>query len=158
MNFQRYNNPYEEYILNNIKKGYDLGSLCTSVSRLHLKHNKQRFCLRSYNMSAQPAAFDWNKIVHKNVKSNDMRYLGNITDVDNDSFILLRDADQRYRIPKSRVKDFNGNDVTVDFRFNDLLLVELASLSYITSAERMTDYDGTTATSSNKKTFVLESN
>lgn len=94
-------------------------------------------------MSAQPPAFDWNKIVHKNVKSNDMRYLGNVTDVDNDSFILLHDADQKYRIPKSRVKDFNGNDVTVDFRFNDLLLVELASLSYLKSAERMTDFHGT---------------
>lgn len=99
-----------------------------SISRLHLKHNKQRFCLRSYNMSAQNPAFDWNKIVHKNVRSNDMRYLGNVTDVDNDSFILLQDADQRYRIPKSRVKDFDGNDLTVDFRFNDLLLIELASL------------------------------
>ena len=106
-------------------------------------------------MSAQPQAFDWNKIVHKNVKSNDMRYLGNVTDVDNDSFILLQDADQRYRIPKSRVKDFNGNDLTVDFRFNDLLLIELASLSYVTGAERMRDYDGT---NSNKKTFVSESN
>lgn len=87
-----------------------------------------------------------------------MRYLGNVTDVDNDSFMLAQNAQQRYRIPKSRVKDFNGNDVTVDFRFNDLLLVELASLSYLKSAERMTDYDGTTAISSNKKTFVSESN
>lgn len=109
-------------------------------------------------MSAQPQAFDWDKIVHKNVKSNDMQYLSNVADVDNDSFTLLQDADQRYRIPKSRVKDFNGNDITVDFRFNDLLLVELASLSYLKSVERITDYNRTTATSSNKKTFVSESN
>ena len=70
-------------------------------------------------MSAQSPAFDWNRIVHKNVTSDDMRYLGNVADVDNDSFILLR-TQIRYRIPKSRVKDFNGNDVTVDFRFKPL--------------------------------------
>jgi hypothetical protein len=74
--------------------------------------------------------FDWDKIVSKNVRSNDMQDLGKIAEIDTDSFIILQDADRRYRIPKSCVEGFRGNDVLVDFRFNDLLLVELASPGY----------------------------
>ena len=125
---------------------------------MHLKHNKQRYCLLSYNMSTPPEAFDWNKIVNKNVKSNDMKDLGKVADIDADSFIILNDADRRYRIPKSRVDGFKGNDVLVDFRFNDLLLVELASLSYVTSADSKTDYDNTQESRSSKRTFVSEFN
>jgi len=43
--------------------------------------------------------------------------------VDDGSFTILRGEDNHYIIPKSRL--------LVDFRLNDLLLVELASLSYI---------------------------
>ncbi|HXX99067.1 MAG TPA: hypothetical protein VEL11_18405 [Candidatus Bathyarchaeia archaeon] len=50
---------------------------------------------------------------------------------DKDSLIILRGADNHYVIPKSRVEAFIGDDMLVDFRFNDLLLVELVSLSYI---------------------------
>ena len=37
--------------------------------------------------------------------------------------------DNHYIITKSRVLTFTGENMRVDFRFNDLLLVELASLS-----------------------------
>ena len=81
-------------------------------------------------MSREPTSFHWDKIVSKNVMSKDMQGLGKIAEIDTDSLIILQDADRRYRIPKSCVEGFKGNDVLVDFRFNDLLLVELASLDY----------------------------
>jgi L-lysine 2,3-aminomutase len=46
-------------------------------------------------------------------------------------FLARYDKDNHYIIPKSRVKAFIGDEMLVNFRLNDLLLVELASLSYL---------------------------
>jgi len=81
------------------------------------------------NMSKDKlSAFDWNTILYKNVLSKDMRDLGKVVTMDCDSIIISRES--RYRIPKSRIERFDGNNVLVDFIYNDLLLIELASLSY----------------------------
>jgi hypothetical protein len=74
------------------------------------------------------STFDWNTILYKNVLSKDMRDLGKVVAMDCDSIIISRES--RYRIPKSRIERFDGNNVLVDFIYNDLLLIELASLSY----------------------------
>jgi hypothetical protein len=70
-------------------------------------------------------------LTNKKVISSDLQEIGNVVSADKDSLIILRGADNHYIIPKSRVEAFIGDDMLVDFRFNDLLLVELASLSYI---------------------------
>lgn len=70
-------------------------------------------------------------LMNKKVISSDLKELGNIISVDKDSLTILR-GDNHYIIPKVRVGELIGDsDVMVDFRVNDLLLVELASLSYI---------------------------
>lgn len=70
-------------------------------------------------------------LMDKKVISSDLKELGKIISVDKDSLTILR-GDNHYIIPKVRVWAMVGNsDVMVDFRLNDLLLVELASLSYI---------------------------
>jgi sporulation protein YlmC with PRC-barrel domain len=69
-------------------------------------------------------------LTNKKVISSDLQEIGNVVSADKDSLIIMR-ADNHYIIPKSRVEAFIGDDMLVDFRFNDLLLVELASLSYI---------------------------
>src|SRR5215831_16471500 len=74
------------------------------------------------------STFDWNTILYKNVLSKDMRDLGKVVAMDCDSIIISRES--RYRIPISRIERFDGNNVLVDFIYNDLLLIELASLSY----------------------------
>ena len=70
-------------------------------------------------------------LTNKKVISSDLQEIGNVVSSDKDSLTILRGADNRYIIPKSRVEAFIGDDMLVDFRYNDLLLVELASLSYI---------------------------
>lgn len=70
-------------------------------------------------------------LMNKKVISSDLKELGKIISVDKDSLTILRE-NNHYIIPKSRVGAFIGdNQVVVNFRLNDLLLVELASLSYI---------------------------
>ena len=83
------------------------------------------------------AAFEWNTILYKNVRSKDMRDLGKVVAIDCDSIIISRES--RYRIPKSRIEGFDGNNVLVDFIYNDLLLIELASLSYSIASSRTAD-------------------
>jgi hypothetical protein len=70
-------------------------------------------------------------LINRNVISSDLQEVGRIVTTGEESFIISRGSDNQYRIPKSRVARFRGNDVLVDFRLNDLLLVELASLSSI---------------------------
>jgi sporulation protein YlmC with PRC-barrel domain len=70
-------------------------------------------------------------LTNKKVISSDLQEIGNVVSADKHSLVIMRGADNHYIIPKSRVEAFIGDDMVVDFRFNDLLLVELASLSYI---------------------------
>lgn len=74
----------------------------------------------------EPAA-----LINKKVISSDFQEIGNVVSADTDSLTILRGVDNHYVIPKSRVQTSNGQGMQVNFRFNDLLLVELASLSYI---------------------------
>jgi len=75
--------------------------------------------------------FEWDRLINKKVISSDLQEIGNIVAVDDNSLIIMREAENQYRIPKSRARAFIDNDLLVDFRLNDLLLIELASLSYI---------------------------
>jgi hypothetical protein len=82
-------------------------------------------------MDKEKLVFESDTLINKKVVSSDLEEVGNIISVDNDSLKILRGTDNHYIIPKSRVKAFIGDEMLVNFRLNDLLLVELASLSYI---------------------------
>jgi hypothetical protein len=82
-------------------------------------------------MDKEKLVFESDTFMNKKVVSSDLEEVGNIISVGNDSLKILRGADNHYIIPKSRVKAFMGDEMLVNFRLNDLLLVELASLSYI---------------------------
>ena len=71
------------------------------------------------------------RLVNKKVISSDLQEVGHIVSTDKESFIISRGSDNQYRIPKWRIERFRRTDVVVDFRLNDLLLVELASLNYM---------------------------
>jgi hypothetical protein len=76
---------------------------------------------------------DLDRLMNRKVLSNDLQEVGQVIAIDEESFIISRGYDNEYRIPKWRIERLLGNDVlVVDFRLNDLLMVELASLSYRT--------------------------
>jgi hypothetical protein len=78
------------------------------------------------NLAIEPEA-----LMNKKVISSDFKEVGKIVSIDHDSLTVLRGADNHYIIPKSRVDASIGDSMLVDFRLNDLLLVELASLNYV---------------------------
>ena len=56
---------------------------------------------------------DWDRIVHKNVRSKDMGDLGNVIATDTDSITLMRGIHE-FKIPKSSVEGYNGSEVFLD--------------------------------------------
>ena len=55
---------------------------------------------------------DWDKVVHKNVRSDDGQAVGNIVAVDSGFIIVTSQGGMgRYRIPKSFVEKYDGAEV-----------------------------------------------
>jgi hypothetical protein len=55
---------------------------------------------------------DWDRIVHKNVRSRDGQDAGNVDAVDADSIVIITEgARKEYKLPKSQVDAFNGAEV-----------------------------------------------
>jgi hypothetical protein len=81
-------------------------------------------------MSETQKLIESETLTYKKVISSDLEEIGNVVSADKNSLIILRRGDNHHVIPKSRVEAFIGDDMLVDFRFNDLLLVELPSLSF----------------------------
>jgi hypothetical protein len=58
------------------------------------------------------AVLDWDRIVHKNVRSRDGQDAGNVDAVDADSIVIITEgARKEYKLPKSEVDGFNGAEV-----------------------------------------------
>ena len=58
------------------------------------------------------AVLDWDRIVHKNVRSSDGQDAGNVDAVDADSIVIITEgARKEYKLPKSQVEAFNGAEV-----------------------------------------------
>ena len=70
---------------------------------------------------SDPAVIDWDRIIHKNVRSKDMEGAGNVVAIDGDSVIIsTQGAQHQYKIPKSHVEGYNGAEVYLDLSVSEL--------------------------------------
>jgi len=61
---------------------------------------------------SEPPVLDWDRIVHKNVRSKDGGDVGNVDAVDADSITIITEgARGEYKMPKSEVESFDGAEV-----------------------------------------------
>ncbi len=68
---------------------------------------------------SEPAVLDWDRIVHKNVRSWDGQ--GNIDAVDADTIVIISEgARGEYNIPKSQVDGYNGAEVFLKLSLGEL--------------------------------------
>jgi hypothetical protein len=69
--------------------------------------------VHTYNMTEEDSpVLDWDRIVHKNVRSKDGQDAGNVDAVDADSIVIITEgARKEYKLPKSEVEGFNGAEV-----------------------------------------------
>ena len=64
---------------------------------------------------------DWDRIVHKNVRSKDRADVGNVDAVDADSVVIITEgARGEYKIPKSEVEAFDGAEVFLKSTISEL--------------------------------------
>ena len=79
---------------------------------------------------------DWDRIIHKNVRSKDMEGIGNIVAVQEDSIIVATEgAQHEYKIPKSHVEGYNGAEVFLDFSVNKLSTYDVINKSQTLAEE-----------------------
>lgn len=67
------------------------------------------------------AVLNWDRILHKNVRSKDLVDVGNIIHIEGDMITIMQGASRQYKIPKSAVEGFNGSEVFLDLPFRDLM-------------------------------------
>jgi hypothetical protein len=64
---------------------------------------------------------DWDRIVHKNVRSRDGQDAGNVDAVDANSIVIITEgARKEYKLPKSEVDGFNGAEVFLKLTIAEL--------------------------------------
>jgi hypothetical protein len=69
----------------------------------------------------EPPVLDWDRIVHKNVRSKDRTDVGNVDAVNEDSIVIITEgARGEYKIPKSEVDEFDGAEVFLKSTFSEL--------------------------------------
>jgi len=71
-------------------------------------------------MPEEPVILNWDRIIHKNVRSKDMDDVGNVIAIAGDTITIFQGTKREYRVPKSYVEGFNGSEVFLDLSLNDL--------------------------------------
>lgn len=70
---------------------------------------------------SEPAVLDWDRIVHKNVRSSDGQDAGNVDAINGDSIVIITDgARKEYKISKSNVEGYNGAEVFLKLTIGEL--------------------------------------
>jgi hypothetical protein len=70
---------------------------------------------------SEPPVLDWDRIVHKNMRSKDNEDAGNVAAVDKDSITVISEgARHEYKIPKSEVEGFDGAEVFLKLTIEEL--------------------------------------
>jgi hypothetical protein len=70
---------------------------------------------------SEPAVLDWDRIVHKNVRSSDGQDAGNVDAINGDSIVIITEgARKEYKISKSNVEGYNGAEVFLKLAIGEL--------------------------------------
>jgi hypothetical protein len=63
----------------------------------------------------------WERVIHKNVRSNDRIDIGNVISESGDTFTVMQGASREYNIPKSAVEGFDGSELYLSIPYSEVL-------------------------------------
>jgi hypothetical protein len=66
---------------------------------------------------SEAAVLSWDSVIHKEARTKEGKPLGYIAAEDGECIYVLSSRFREYRIPKSRVMEFDGSVVVVDLQF-----------------------------------------
>ena len=69
---------------------------------------------------SEPVIRRWERVVHKNVRSNDRIDIGNVISEAGDTFTVMQGASKEYNIPKSVVEGFDGSELYLSIPYSEV--------------------------------------
>jgi hypothetical protein len=69
---------------------------------------------------SEPVIRDWDRVIHKNVRSNDRVDIGNVISEAGDTFTVMQGASREYNIPKSAVEGFDGSELYLSIPYSEV--------------------------------------
>jgi hypothetical protein len=70
---------------------------------------------------SEQAVLDWDRIVHKNVRSSDGQDAGNVDAINGDAIVIITEgARKEYKISKTNVEGYNGAEVFLKLTIGEL--------------------------------------
>ena len=70
---------------------------------------------------SEPPVLDWDRIVHKNVRSKDGQDAGNVDAIEGDTVVVTSEGDRKeYNLPKSQIEAYNGAEVLLKITYGEL--------------------------------------
>jgi hypothetical protein len=69
---------------------------------------------------SEPAVLNWDRIIHKNVRSKDFVDVGNVFAIAGDDVTVMGSSSREYNIPKTCVEALNGSEVFLTINFSEL--------------------------------------
>jgi hypothetical protein len=69
---------------------------------------------------SEPVIRRWERVIHKNVRSNDRVDIGNVISEAGDTFTVMQGASREYNIPKSVVEGFDGSELYLSIPYSEV--------------------------------------
>jgi hypothetical protein len=69
---------------------------------------------------SEPVIRRWERVIHKNVRSNDRIDIGNVISEAGDTFTVMHGASREYNIPKSVVEGFDGSELYLSIPYSEV--------------------------------------
>jgi hypothetical protein len=73
---------------------------------------------------SEPAVLNWDRIIHKNVRSKDFKDVGNVFAIAGDD-VTVKLWSREYNIPKTCVEGFKRSEVFLNINFTELSKYEV---------------------------------
>ncbi|AIF83345.1 hypothetical protein NTE_01276 [Candidatus Nitrososphaera evergladensis SR1] len=70
---------------------------------------------------SEPAILNWERVMHKNVRSHDGVDVGTIIADDADTVTIYKGSGREYKLPKTLVEGFNGAEVWLGVTYRELM-------------------------------------
>lgn len=68
----------------------------------------------------ETAVLNWDRVIHKNVRTKDEEPLGYVASEDKEFVFVLAPGFREYKIPKPHVEAFDGSQVFLDLEFEEV--------------------------------------
>jgi hypothetical protein len=69
---------------------------------------------------SDPVVLRWDRVIHKNVRSNDRIDIGNVISESGDTFTVMQGTSKEYNIPKSAVERFDGSELYLSISYSEV--------------------------------------